>query len=263
MRFVVRLLLLLILLALIAALSLWYLPASFAYRHFGHRLGSSVVLQELTGTVREGRAGQVLINGFPVGTFDWTLDWRGLFRRDVGAQWRLTGSAWKANGSTKRLADGSLQVQDMHMELPAFLLQPVLDVPALNFLGTVSVDLAQLRLRGMIIEEARGKARWIDAGVTGEAQARFGPLQAHFATTQPGHVIGEVQDEAGPLSVDGQFELNGTRYHAEVILRARDPTDPAAQALYFIGQAMPDGGSLLVVDGELQRRAEPAPPAGG
>jgi hypothetical protein len=71
-----------------------------------------------------------------------------------------------------------------------------------------------------------------------------------------------VEDEGGPLTVDGQFELVGTSYHAEVILRARDPADPAAQALYFIGEALPDGGSLLVVDGELQRRAATVPPAG-
>lgn len=265
MRFIVRLIALLLVLAVIVAIALWYLPASFAYRHFGDRLGSSVVLQDVSGTVREGRAGQVLINGFPVGTFSWTLDWRGLLRRDVGASWKLDAAAWNASGSTRKLADGSLHVENMRMSLPALLLQPVLDVPALNFLGTVEVELAQLRLRGMIIEEARGHARWFDAGVTGEAQARFGPLQTHFATTAPGHLIGEVEDEAGPLMVDGQFELTGTRYHAEVILRARDPADPAAQALYYIGQALPDGGSLLIVDGELQRRAEPAqaPAAGG
>lgn len=263
MRLIVRLVVLLIVLALIAGLALWFLPASFAYRQFGDRLGASVVLQDLSGTVREGRAGQVLVNGFPVGAFEWTLDWRGLLRRDVGAQWRLRGPAWKAAGSTRRLADGSLQVDGMRMDLPALLMQPVLDVPALNFLGTVDVELDHLRLRGMIIEEARGRARWFDAGVTGEAQARFGPLVTQFATTAPGHIIGEVGDEGGPLAVDGQFELNGTTYHAEVILRARDPGDPVAQALHFVGQALPDGGSLLIVDGELQRRAEPAPAPGG
>src|SRR5690606_17713667 len=96
MRLIVRLVVLLIVLALIAGLALWFLPASFAYRQFGDRLGASVVLQDLSGTVREGRAGQVLVNGFPVGAFEWTLDWRGLLRRDVGAQWRLRGPAWKA-----------------------------------------------------------------------------------------------------------------------------------------------------------------------
>ena len=259
MRFVLRLLLLIIVLALIAGIALWYLPASFAYRYFGDRLGPSVVLQELSGSARDGRAGQVLINGFPVGAFDWLVDWRSVLRRQPELTWRLDGDgdAWQASGTTTRLADGSLQMDNMRMQLPALLLKPVLDVPALNFLGTVEVQLDVLRLRGMIIEEARGRARWFDAGVTGEAQARFGPLSAHFATTAPGHVIGEVEDEGGPIAVDGQFELIGIRYHAEVILRPRDPSDPAALALYYIGQALPDGGSLLIVDGELQRQAQP------
>jgi general secretion pathway protein N len=262
MRFIRRLLLLIILLVLVAGTVLWFLPASFVYEHFGDRLGSSVVLRDVSGTVRQGRAGQVLINGFPVGTLEWTLDWRRLLKREIKADWRLADTAWSASGTSARLADGSIRMNDMRMQLPALLLQPVLDVPALNFLGTVDVTLDTLRLRGMIIEEARGHARWYDAGVTGQAQARFGPLQTHFATTAPGHVIGEVEDEGGPLSVDGKFELNGTNYHAEVLLHARDPQDPVAQVLYYIGQALPDGGSMLVVDGELKRHADPGDTGG-
>lgn len=255
MRFIRRLLLLVVLLILLAGIALWYLPASMAYRWFVERPGSPVVLQELSGFARQGRAGQVLVHGFPIGALGWDVDIRGLLRRNVGGTWRLDGDAWQAHGRTTRIADGSLLGQDVHMELPAMLLKPLLDIPSLDFLGTVQVDLSQLRMRGLIIEEARGQARWLDAGVTGQAQGRFGPLIARFATTTPGHVIGEVEDEGGALAVDGQFELTGTRYHAEVILHARDPSDPVAQALYYIGQALPDGGSLLVVDGELKQVA--------
>lgn len=254
MRLIRRLLLLLIVLVIAALTVAWYLPAGFAYRHFGHHLGPSVVLQELSGTVRQGRAGQVLVNGYPVGALDWQLSVSGLLRGEVGGDWNLQGPAWNARGRTLRAADGRLQVADMHMRLPAMLLQPVLDIPALNFLGTVEVDLDSLMLRSLIIDEARGRARWFDAGVTGQAQAQFGPVKAHFATSAPGHVIGEVQDEAGALEVDGQFELIGVAYHAEVILRSRSPSDPVSQMLYYVGQAMPDGGSLLVVDGELKRQ---------
>lgn len=256
MRLIRRLLLLLIVLVIVALTVAWYLPASFVYRHFGHHLGPSVVLQELSGTVRQGRAGQVLINGYPIGALDWKVALRGLLRGDVGGDWSLAGPAWNARGRTLRAADGRLRVADMHMQLPAMLLQPVLDIPSLSFLGTVDVDLEHLVLRGLIIDEARGRARWSDAGVAGQAQARFGPISAQFATAAPGHVIGEVQDDAGPLEVDGQFELTGVAYHAEVILRSRSPSDPVTQALYYIGQAMPDGGSLLIVDGELKRQGD-------
>lgn len=258
MRLVLRLLLLLIILALLAVVAAWYFPASLAYRLAGDRLlGPSLVAQNLSGTVRQGRAEDIFINGFPIGSFGWTMDWRALFRRDVGAQWRLDGPAWDAEGETTRLADGTLLVRGMKMRLPALLLQPVLDIPALNFLGTVEVELDHLRLQGLIILEARGTARWIDAGTTGQAQVRFGPLRAHFATRNPSHVIGEVQDQGGPLMVDGQFELLETRYRAEVILRSRNMGDPITQMLMYVGQAMPDGGSLLIVEGELQRHADP------
>jgi general secretion pathway protein N len=260
MRVVLRLLLVLVLLALLLAAAAWYMPASFAYRMFG-RDDASVQLREIEGTVREGRAGQVLVNGFPVGALEWALDSRALLRRTVSAQWQLSSAAWQASGHGTRRPDGSVEIDGLRMELPALLLKTVLDVPALGFVGTLRLELDRLRLRGLVIEEARGRARWDDAGVTGEVQARFGPLQAHFGTTAPGHLVGEVEDEGGPLLVDGQFDLVGVNYHAEAILTARDPAHPIAQALYYIGQAMPDGSSLLVVDGQLQQRAD-GPPAG-
>lgn len=258
MRIVLRLVLVLVLLALLLAAAAWYMPASLAYRLFGAP-EASVQLRELEGTVRQGRAGQVLVNGFPVGALAWTLDWRALLRRTVSGDWQLTSAAWQASGHALRRPDGSIEVDGLRMELPALLLKTVLDVPALNFVGTLRLELDRLRLHGLIVEEAQGRARWDDAGVTGEVQARFGPLHAHFGTTAPGHLVGEVEDEGGPLAVDGQFDLVGVNYHAEAILSARDPAHPIAQALYYIGQAMPDGSSLLVVDGQLQQRAEGAP----
>lgn len=266
MRLLRRLLLLLLLLVAIAAIALWYLPADFAWRHAGQsRLGPTVALQDLSGTVRQGRAGQLLVNGFPVGALDWTLDWRGLPRRQVGGSWRLSGSAWQAQARDTRLVGDAVEVRDLRAQLPALLLQPVLDIPALSFLGTVEVELASLRQRGGRIEQAQGQARWIDAGVAGQAQARFGPLLAKFGTGEDGRILGTVEDEGGPLSVEGQFHLDGARYRAEVILVARDPADPVAQALYYIGEALPGGGSLLIVEGDLRQQpaaAVAAPPGG-
>lgn len=255
MRVVVRLLLLVLLLVLVLGLVAWYLPAGFAWRQFGHHMGPALQLEQLSGTVRKGRAGDMRVNGFPVGALDWQVDWRGLFRRELGASWSLEGPAWRASARSTRMPDGSLHVQDMRMSLPAILLGPVLDIPALGFIGTVEVELDQARLAGLAIHEARGRARWVEAGVTGQAQARFGPLRATFATQAPGLVIGEVEDEGGPLEVDGQFELHETRYRAEVILRARDPAHPVAQALPYVGQPLPDGSALFIVEGELRRRA--------
>lgn len=255
MRMLFRLVLLLLLLAVIAGLALWYLPAGFAWRQVGQdRLGPTVALQEISGTVRQGRAGQLLVNGFPVGALDWTLDWRGLLRRQVGGSWRLDGSAWQAQAGDTRLVGDAVEIRDLSARLPALLLQPMLDIPALNFLGTVEIELASLRQRGGRIEQAQGQARWVDAGVTGQAQARFGPLRAQFGAGEDGRIVGTVEDEGGPLSVDGQFQMDGPRYRAEVILIARDPADPVAQALYYIGESLPGGGSLLIIEGELKQR---------
>lgn len=259
MRVLRRLLLLFLVLLVAVGLALWYLPAGFAWRHFGDRFGHVVGLQDVGGTVRSGHAGQLLVNGFPLGRLEWTLDWRSLLARQPAGQWRLASEAWQAQAAQTRWVDGAVEITDLRATLPALLLQPVLDIPALNFLGSVDLEIAQLRQRDGLIESASGSARWREAGVTGQAQARFGPIRATFATQAPGHIVGEVAQEDGPLIVDGQFELIGSRYRAEAIVRARDPADPSAQVLHFVGQALPDGSSLLVVEGELNRPAAPPP----
>lgn len=253
-----RLLLLLLTLAVVAVLAALLTPMSFIYRMVEPRLDPSVRLHDVSGTLVDGRAGQLTINGFPLGELDWRVHLRPLLRGSIRADWRVQDSAWWAQGQTTVDHDRLLHVDGMTMELPALLLKPVLDIQGLDFLGTIHVELDQLRLRGRIIEETRGRARWEDAGTAGMAQARFGPIHAHFASTRPGGVIGEIQDVAGALIVDGQFELDGLRYHAEAILHARDPADPVARMLHYVGQALPDGGSLLIVSGQLRNQADAA-----
>lgn len=256
LRWLKRLLIVAIVLGLLAVAAIAFTPASFVYKQLASRLDPSVQLSDITGTVGRGRAEQLTVNGFPLGSFEWQVHWTDLLRGELGVSWLLKDAVWSASARVTHERDNLVRVENMHMELPAMLLQPVLDIPSLNFLGTVTVELDHLRMRGRIIEEARGRSRWTDAGVTGSAQARFGPIQAHFSSAAPGVVLGEVEDEAGALSVDGQFELNGLGYRAEVILQSRDPTDPVAEVLYYVGQALPDGGSLLIVEGQLRNRPD-------
>ena len=253
-----RLLLLLLALAGLAVFAVLLTPMSFIYRMAEPHLDPAIRLHDVSGTLLDGQAGQLTVNGFPLGHLDWRLHLGQLLRGGISATWRVEESAWWAQGRTTVDHDRLLRVDDMTMELPALLLKPVLDIQGLDFLGTIQVELDHLRLRGRIIEETRGRARWVDAGSAGAAQARFGPIHAHFASTRPGGVIGEIQDVAGALVVDGQFELDGLRYHAEAILHARDPADPVARMLHYVGQSLPDGGSLLIVSGQLQNQAETA-----
>lgn len=254
-----RLLLLLLTLVVLAVLAVLLTPMSFIYRMAEPYLDPSVRLHDVSGTVLDGQAGQLTVNGFPLGRLDWRLHPGQLLSGSLAASWRVEDSAWWAQGRTTLDHDRLLRVDDMTMELPALLLKAVLDIQGLDFIGTIHVELDHLRLRGRIIEETRGQARWVDAGSVGAAQARFGPIHAHFASTRPGGVIGEVQDVAGALIVDGQFELDGLRYHAEAILHARDPADPVARMLHYVGQSLPDGGSLLIVSGQLRNQADTAP----
>src|SRR5690606_25147639 len=120
----------------------------------------------------------------PIGALEWELSVRGLLKGEIGGDWNVQGPAWQAHGRTVRLADGRLRVSGMRMQLPAMLLQPVLDIPALAFLGTVDVELDDLLMRGLVIDEARGRARWSEAGAGG-ARGRAGRRRAPRARGGP------------------------------------------------------------------------------
>ena len=66
-------------------------------------------------------------------------------------------------------------------------------------------------------------------------------------------VEGIVRDGGGTLAADGRILIEGKRFTAEIKLGVRGEDAQLAEALLYVGQRMPDGRSLLRVDGTLRR----------
>jgi hypothetical protein len=240
----------LIVLLAVAAIAIATCPASFAWRYVSASVGT-LKLDGISGTIWNGHAGSASVYGQELGALDWQLSPWPLLRGVVAAHLDVHGGAVNGTGLVERETDGSLQVTGAVVRMPASLAAPALDIPMLQLLGQMDIDIAQLRAQGAWPTAARGEIRWHDAAVAGAAQAPLGDLQAQFASAADGSIAGTAHDLGGPLQLDGTFKMAAGGYEAQAKLAARDGNAQVLDALRFIGQPQGDGTTLLVIHGKF------------
>lgn len=242
---------LLILAVVIAGAVAWTLPADVAYRYVASRLGP-VSLVGVRGTVWQGHADGVSVFGRDLGELDWQIDKTPLFARRVHADLRIRGADIDTSGLIERDADGRITAHDVRFRLPATLMSPVLDVPSLKLVGTITGIFAKVSLLDGVVSDANGTAQWSEAGVTGAAEARFSDILAEFASKPDGSIAGTVADDGkGNLEVNGNFTMTTTGFQVEAFLAARNDDARVQEALRYVGEPQADGSSHLVIHGQL------------
>lgn len=250
MKLLRNLIVFVLLLLLLAGIALALMPARYATDLLGGRLGP-VELGEVSGTLWRGQAAPARMAGEDIGTLSWTLSPWALFGARIDADLRLEGDVWRGNGAVSVRRDRSVRVRDLHLDFPAQRLQPALDIPALVLRGEVQVEIAEAELQGGFPTAVRGSATWKNAAVAGSAEASFGDIGTQFASDGAGGLQGTVQDGGGPLQAEGKYQISLAGYSADIALRARDGNPQVTEALQYIGQPQPDGGTRLEVRGQL------------
>lgn len=248
-----KFLLLVLVLAVIAVIVVAMLPARLVVNH-AMPANAPVQLEEVSGTVWNGRAGRVLRNGNDVGVLGWRVHPRALLSGVLETDITLDGTSFRGKGRVSRARGGIIRMTDVDATFPASRLEPVLDIPALNLLGNVEVRLDSLQLQNNVPSALQGRAIWRDAAVSGEDQASFGNLVAQFGALPGGGFGGTVSDEGGPLSLQGEFKTTLLGYEAHATLRPRDGNPQVARALRHIGQPQADGSVEFRVAGGLSGR---------
>lgn len=235
---------------LIAAglLGWWSIPAETAWTRVAER-APMLRLQGLTGRIWEGQAQGVSIKAMPMGSAHWQLSpWRALTGAAAGSV-QLSGGPITLN--TELSADQTeLTLSALTASIPATLLEPALDIPALRLQGMIDLRADQVLVSNGILKSAKGMLQWNDLGVSGLAEARLGGVRVDFAP-EGQDIVGKVSDLGGPLAVEGTIRVQGQTFHAEVNLDARD--ESVREALLYVGERKPNGGSLLRVDGVIEK----------
>jgi len=244
----VLLIALLITLAALASL-LWLAPAELALRWFGDRLGA-IRLQGVSGSVWQGRAEQLVAFDVALGPLLWTVDRSSALQGNPRGRLQLAGSEVRASGDFVR-SGAALRLSNLSANLPAALLAPALDIPALGLVGRIDLQASAAELRDGLLYSAQGRAEWRDLGVTGAASVRLPGVAIDFAPAADGAILAEVADLGGPLAIAGEVRLKDGHFVSETRLNLRQPDPQIEEALKFIGQRTADGGSFLRVEGQL------------
>ena len=244
---------LVIALVLIGAVVAFTLPARLAYQWAADRLGP-LRLDGVDGTVWEGHADGVSAFNQPLGALTWQVARWPLLSRRVEADLDLSGGQVQAKGHVVRDALGEIHASGVAFSFPATLAEPAVDIPALKLHGEIVGRLEEATLRGGWVAGAHGAARWQHAGVSGQAEARFGDLLIDFASQTDGSIAGTVKDDqSSNLAVNGQFVVRAGEFDAQAVLSARNEDMNLREALQYIGQPQPDGTSLLKIHGQLYK----------
>lgn len=257
MRFLKVLLVLVLLLLVVAGVAFWTLPADFAWRH-GAKYFGPVVLSGVRGTAWDGHADGVSLFGRDLGEMDWRVAKSAALRGRIVADVRVQGTDIDAAGLVERALVGdargsALSLRDVHFRFPASLLEPALDLRGgVTLDGAISGVISDATLRNGFVETATGNARWSEAGVSGQAEARFADLVGEFAAAPGGGIAGHAKDDGtGNLAVDATFKAAVTGFDVEAILRARNDDAQVRDTLQHVGEPQADGSSKLVIHGQM------------
>ena len=195
------------------------------------------------------------------------LRWRGVHIERLAWRWRPRALArgWleftldvddpdvKLVGNVALDPQRQLRLRNTRGRLPLMTLSALAGQPRPPLQGIVEFDLRELRLNAAGQPQAAdGRVALLDARAMLGSPVQLGDFVVQL-TTEPMGIQGVVQDQGGPLAVEGILNLapdGGYRFNGRATLR--DAADPALrQALSLLGPADSEGYWTLSFSGVL------------
>lgn len=207
MRFVLRFLIFLIVLAAIGAVALWQCPASIAIPYLWK--SQNVTLSDLSGTIWNGHAGKLSLRGELLGQVDWQLYPRPLLEKKRNADFVVSGDGLSAKGNIEKIA-GDTDFRNLTFHAPAALAAQFAHIKDATPTGDVEGTIAHLAVHGGEMTDVQADALWHKAAVTTPQPVEFGEVHLRFASTSPGNVAGDVQLTHDAMKFSGNFVTRGS-----------------------------------------------------
>jgi general secretion pathway protein N len=206
MRFLLRLIVVLIILAAVGAVAVWQCPASIAIPYLWK--SENVTLSDLSGTIWNGHAGMLSLRGQPLGQVDWQLHPKPLLEKKRNADFVLTGEGLSAKGNMEKFA-GDTDFRDLVFRAPAALAAQFAHIDKVTPTGEVEGTIPHLAIHGGAMTDVQADVQWHKAAVTKPQAVDFGEAHLRFASTSPGEVAGDVQLTRDTMKFAGIFATKG------------------------------------------------------
>jgi general secretion pathway protein N len=245
-------------LALAAAVLLWFLPARWAMPWIEPQL-HGLRLQQVQGTLWHGRADEVVAaDGQALGQLQWQLSRRALLGQ-VRLQLQFEGPQLAFSGGVRRLPDGQIEVSgaSVHAELSAWTHGAM--SPWGQPRGELQVTIDHALLQGGWPMQLKAQAQWPQALMHAhDGDVALGTLQAQ-ANSRGGVIRVQLHDDGhGPLHVEGKLQLSPLGWRLDATLRARQTGPALRRWLARLGPPTADGSVHIQRSGGLAG-STPAP----
>ena len=229
-------------LLLAAAALVWWLPARWALPLLQPSL-HGLRLQQVGGTLWDGRAGQVLApDGHVLGRLQWQLSHRALFGQ-VGLQIDFDGPQFAFHGRLQKLPGGQVDWSGLQARVDlSALADPRLRLPLGQPRGELALHAGHALLQGGWPLEMQAGLQWRQAVLrTRDGNVALGDLHGQ-AAAQDGVIHAQWQDDGqGPLRTTGDLQLSPLGWRLTAELQPRQD-DPALQRwLAALGRADAEG----------------------
>ncbi len=187
-------------------------PASHAWeqaqRHL--QIPPGVEVGGLQGTVWEGRAVNLEVQGFAVESFSWRVPFRPLLRGRLVVEIDASLDGGFVEGRATAWADG-VRVDGASGRVPARRVEEVVAgfsprPPQLEGSIAFSVERLEAGFDGWP-RALDGRIAWHDAAVTVDYRAELGGVTSTLGIDGDGVLFGRLGDTGGPLALDGEWRL--------------------------------------------------------
>lgn len=214
---------------------------------------SPVRLNDIRGTIWNGQAGQVHINGFSISNLSWRLQAWPLLLGNIalGVKFRQADAFGQGQLRTGYNAQ-HVMLTAVRGSFPAANLMPLFYGYPIALAGQVTANIQQATLRPGQQLMLQGELLWREAALTAPQAITLGDLQVKMQPKGSGTVL-TVQDQGGPLQLDGQVTVQGNgSYETNISVAARSSADRTlAQSISILGQRDAQGNVHISQRGRL------------
>lgn len=214
---------------------------------------SKVQLTGVTGSIWNGHAVKLRLNGFGLSNLSWQLHTWPLLLGDVSLaiKFRQTDAFGKAEVKTD-FGGKELVLSSVQGGFPATQLMPLFYGFPIALAGQLTTDIQEATIRKGQQLSLQGELLWREASLTAPQHILFGDLQVKMQAQDTGTVL-SVQDQGGPLQLQGQVTVQGNgAYETNIRVSARSTASKAlAQSISILGVRDAQGNVQIKQKGKL------------
>ncbi len=229
----------------------WWFPARWAWWMVRGDY-PAVHVETVGGSVWDGHARGLVVNGQRLGRLHWTLSRMAVFGRLRG-QVDLGGAGVMVDGHVARAGDDVIVARDLHFSVPMQRLK-VLWPAGMPLGGTLEGQVADMRLVDGWPVRLQARVTWqsAQAGAPGR-RVVLGDLESRWSASGGGAIRADLADagRGGPLGLEGRFVATALGWRLQATLRPRRADPKLRRLLERFGQRQPDGSVRVERHGGL------------